>query len=70
MGVRTKVRLHFTDGRGVITETLRHFAAQNDMTLAEARDQIEAWVKDGSLVERKDGGYDVIRFHGRKVRGT
>jgi hypothetical protein len=62
-----KIRLHHKDGR-VITEPLTRFANANGLrSIGEAKALIAEWVRDGSLCERKDGGYDVIRFHPRRA---
>lgn len=65
MGVKTKVRLHYKDGR-VVTEPLSRMATANGTTIAGARELLAQWLRDGDLRERPDGGFDVIRFRPRK----
>lgn len=69
MGARTKVRLHYPDGR-VIIEPLARTARANGTTVAGARELIADWVAAGDLVERADGGFDVIRFRPRRLVST
>lgn len=65
MGARSKIRLHYRDGR-VVIEPLHRTAAANGTDLPGARQMIADWVAAGDLVERPDGGYDVVRFRPRR----
>jgi hypothetical protein len=62
VSVRRVVRFHYSDGR-VVTQSVTAFAAANDLDRRGALDLLIGWLLDGSISERKDGGFDVHRYH-------
>lgn len=66
MGARNVLRLHYPDGR-VVTRTMAEMAHENATTVAGARDLIAQWVTACDLVERPDGGFDVINYRPPRV---
>jgi hypothetical protein len=65
MGAKLKLRLHYPDG-SVVVETMAKAAAQNGTNMRGMRLLVARWVKAGDLVERRDGGFDVIRYQPRR----
>lgn len=61
MGARTTLRLHYPGGR-VVTRTMTELAHDNDTNVAGARELIAQWVTACDLVERPDGGFDVLNY--------